>query len=616
MNYLSGNTIRVPGVGLTRDGIPKCLGPLIPYIRDKDSPYHFIVLRLTFTLLSMGRAVKDIPNPDLDAITHPYKGVEGFSLPPLEKEFWKTFGYKASDSVPRRLAWKKFHFTTKSGPNGHALWSWLTDVSLLPDSLRESIKTLGGVKMTSYLDALDKRVITWLAGFFNLKETGKIRKLSYFADKEGKTRVIAILDYFSQSVLKPLHLYLFSFLRKIDQDVTFDQNAFKDKIKDWEVFYSVDLKSATDRFPIKVISQVLRGRLPASYVSAWEDIMIGYPFILENREFKYSVGNPMGAYSSWASFAVAHHFIFFCIAKDLKVPYKTLKYVLLGDDVLIGSADIASKYMEIMKNLGVEISLAKTHISPHFCEFAKQLIYRGKNISPFPISALKNSGKSWDLLTALLVAETRKDWDITSIPKAVSDYFGIMFSRPSRNRKSIELNAKVLYNLINIIRGVLPAGEALTDLCREWGISLPPIRDDIGINIIANIMVELFSNSQPEVGKGKPLGLLAENFLIYLTTPTEVLDEAILMKFHQNPLTDGYGSIEQSYLDLRKLAREIDTVKSGQWPLLLRSMTIPLSDRLFIDRFEDTQTRAISSLAKPLKERFLLLQQYPQLLEF
>lgn len=615
MNYLSGNAIRVPGVGITKDGIPKCLGPLIPYIRQKDSPHHFIVLRFTFTLLSMGRALKDTAKPDYEAITHPYKGVEGYKLPQIQQSFWETFGYKATDSVPRRLYWKKFHFTTKSGPNGHALNSWLTDFNQLPETLRDSIKCLGGPKMESYIDSLDKAVLTWLSRFFSFKESGKFRKLSYFPDKEGKTRVIAILDFFSQSVLKPLHLYLFSFLRKIDQDVTFNQNSFKDKIKDWEVFYSVDLKSATDRFPISVISQVLRGRLPASYVSAWEDIMVGYPFISDDREFKYSVGNPMGAYSSWASFAVAHHFIFFVIAKELNIPYKTLKYVLLGDDVLIGSADIARRYMEIMKNLGVEISLQKTHVSPNFCEFAKQLIYRGENISPFPISSIKNSGKSYDLLTALLVSEREKGWDFVSLPKAVSDFFGIMHSRPSRNRKSIEHNARVLFNLIEIIRGVLPAGQALTDLNQEWGIHLPPIRDDVGLNIIANIMVELFSQSQPEVGKGKPLGLLAENFLLYLTTPTKEIDETVLMKFHQNPLTDGYGSIEQSYLDLRKLAKEIDTVKQGQWPLLLRSMTIPLSDQLFIDRFEDTQTRAISSLAKPLKERMELLTQFPQLLE-
>jgi hypothetical protein len=67
---------------------------------------------------------------------------------------------------------------------------------------------------------------------------------------------------------------------------------------------------------------------------------------------------------------------------------------LLGDDVLIGSADVANLYLDIMKKLGVEISAQKTHISKDFCEFAKQLIYRGENISPFPMSSIKESGKS------------------------------------------------------------------------------------------------------------------------------------------------------------------------------------------------------------------------------
>jgi hypothetical protein len=32
-----------------------------------------------------------------------------------------------------------------------------------------------------------------------------LRKISSFPDKEGKTRTIAIFDYFSQTALKPLH---------------------------------------------------------------------------------------------------------------------------------------------------------------------------------------------------------------------------------------------------------------------------------------------------------------------------------------------------------------------------------------------------------------------------
>lgn len=154
--------------------------------------------------------------------------------------------------------------------------------------------------MTSYISNLEEGApfLSKFFGLFGKVNPGIYRKLTAFADKEGKTRVIAILDFFSQTVLKPLHLYLFNFLRKIDQDCTFDQNSFKNKISGWDIFYSVDLKSATDRFPITLISKVLKGRLPESYVNAWEDIMVGYDFHTKDSTVKYSVGNPMGAYSS------------------------------------------------------------------------------------------------------------------------------------------------------------------------------------------------------------------------------------------------------------------------------------------------------------------------------
>jgi hypothetical protein len=110
------------------------------------------------------------------------------------------------------------------------------------------------------------------------------------------------LDYFSQSVLKPLHSYLFGVLRKIPQDMTFSQGNFKEILKDCEVIYSVDLKSATDRFPIKTLEDILKCKLPSQYVDHWSNIMVGYPFEFtfrgRSREISYAVGNPMGAYSS------------------------------------------------------------------------------------------------------------------------------------------------------------------------------------------------------------------------------------------------------------------------------------------------------------------------------
>jgi len=102
--------------------------------------------------------------------------------------------------------------------------------------------------------------------------------------------------------------------------------------------------------------------------------MIGYPFDVPgtDKKISYAVGNPMGFYSSWASFAVAHHYIFFHISQILGIPFRELKYVILGDDVLIGDSRVGELYMEIIASLGVEISELKTHISPTTLEFAKR----------------------------------------------------------------------------------------------------------------------------------------------------------------------------------------------------------------------------------------------------
>jgi len=101
------------------------------------------------------------------------------------------------------------------------------------------------------------------------KDSGEIRKLVYFPDREDKVRVVAELDYFSQSVLIKLHDFLFSVLKRIPQDRTFSQGDFKNfQEVSLDSIYSVDLKDATDRFPIEIIKSVLKARLPAHYVDS------------------------------------------------------------------------------------------------------------------------------------------------------------------------------------------------------------------------------------------------------------------------------------------------------------------------------------------------------------
>lgn len=99
--------------------------------------------------------------------------------------------------------------------------------------------------------------------------------------------------------------------------------------------------------------------------------------------------------------------VYYC-CKKLGLEWETLPYALLGDDIVIGNAAVGELYIETLNSLGVEVSLPKTHKSCVFYEFAKRLILNGIEISPFPISALKESQKRYYLLVNLLIESVNK----------------------------------------------------------------------------------------------------------------------------------------------------------------------------------------------------------------
>lgn len=116
----------------------------------------------------------------------------------------------------------------------------------------------------------------------------------------------------------------------------------------------------------------------------------------------------MGAYSSWATFAVAHHYVVYHCCQLVGVEWRTAKYCLLGDDILIGDDALAEAYLSVMESIGVEISIPKTHRSSTFGEFAKRLFFKGVEISPFPLSALKESARRYYQLVNLLMEQERR----------------------------------------------------------------------------------------------------------------------------------------------------------------------------------------------------------------
>jgi hypothetical protein len=101
-NYLSGSKERPKGIGLTCDGLPKVLGPLIPEIRKADSATNYVPLLIT--ILMCTRSLKTGKKPDTSTITDTrITGVIRGDWTKYRTSFWRTLGYRPSQKVPRSL---------------------------------------------------------------------------------------------------------------------------------------------------------------------------------------------------------------------------------------------------------------------------------------------------------------------------------------------------------------------------------------------------------------------------------------------------------------------------------------------------------------------------------
>lgn len=65
---------------------------------------------------------------------------------------------------------------------------------------------------------------------------------------------------------------------------------------------------------------------------------------------------------------------------------------MLGDDIVIFDASLADKYLEVMKELGMEINLSKSIVSPKLpvFEFAKRTVWGDDLVSGITYSQINS----------------------------------------------------------------------------------------------------------------------------------------------------------------------------------------------------------------------------------
>jgi len=139
--------------------------------------------------------------------------------------------------------------------------------------------------------------------------SGLVGQLMFKEEAAGKLRIFAMVDFWTQNILQPLHSELFNLLKLIPNDGTFDQDASVkrsiQKSSSSGCAYSFDLSSATDRLPLTIQTDILDMLMPIKIGKAWGNLLTDrdyfipdYGSVIKEGRIRYKVGQPMGALSS------------------------------------------------------------------------------------------------------------------------------------------------------------------------------------------------------------------------------------------------------------------------------------------------------------------------------
>jgi hypothetical protein len=537
-------------IGVTKEGFPTAILFMKEMVDAEDAQS----LRFVLTLLGISRAMKAEGKVNYNSITDPFKG-ERKSLPKgFIDLFVKDFTLPFEDN---KIGVRDFFLNLKSGPlSGPAILLAHQATHYYTGRNLWGLNILMGTEGMRWFKEL----------FLNVKITtrnpAKNRKLHIIHDPELKERVIAIFDYISQIAFEPLSKYLFSVLKTIPQDRTFTQDPFISGKRDGEHFHSLDLSSATDRFPIDLqvdIIDSIEVNSPRPYRGigkAWKALMVNEPFLTpEGKLLHYAVGQPMGARSSWAAFTLSHHAVVQFAAYECgSYPFKD--YILLGDDIVIYDNKVAVKYKEVINSLGVDCSPSKSHESENTYEFAKRWFRNGIEVSPIPLKGFlanwSNPALLFQDILSLVYAGRGPKSVISSLDLGID-----LIKRLGYTRTQIRFYSQMFKDLLFAYRAVLEYPDLhlirnfLADASRNNEYIIP--FDEVTLlkefnrtsSLVVNGMVMSISHTLATYFRR-----FTEGFEEFITTPDSQLKADNLMKIH--PLVYSLFSSVSTFEELNK----------------------------------------------------------------
>jgi hypothetical protein len=374
----------IRGLGGSWNCLPAIFRPLI-----RAGKYREVL-----TALSIFRDLKTEVDFDIDSITRPTKGSE--ILTGKEGEAFKQAMnqlVRAPATVTKRPAlryvarrlWFGFRsnlpilWSSKKGPNGPALGTIERDLRAIIDSgaLKNVSTAWKYFKLPMRLFS-KQGLLPYMGG-----EPCLAARLVAIQDKACKTRVVAIGDYFTQISLAMVHHDFMGRLARLPFDGTKSHRGAAArllKVKGPKV--SIDLKTATDRFPAELQKLVVEASFPG-FSQVWRDLL-NVDFSSPIGDVRYAVGQGMGFLSSWPVFAFTNHALALaasCLTGFTRRGRIIPKHMIVGDDIVFTSTVVANEYARLLDILDVQYTRPQFNSNNSF-EFCKRFILQGRDISP------------------------------------------------------------------------------------------------------------------------------------------------------------------------------------------------------------------------------------------
>jgi hypothetical protein len=317
--------------------------------------------------------------------------------------------------------------------------------------------------------SVDKTGLSWIPRRYQVEwanqyPTFVAGRIGLIQEKGLKARVVAMPGLLLQSILKPLNSFLLNICKSAPWDYTHDQMAgcipAQEALKQGKTVHSVDLSSATDRFPYQWQSLVLSYVAPDYQVIMDSVIKHGLwkMTLPKGREIDYEVGSklisygcgqPMGLNGSFPLFSLTHGLMLLTLQRLVNPNSKEIPFSILGDDVMIWDDELHNAYRKMLYECDIPVSVEKCMSSNTHAEFASRII--------------------------------TKDHVIRGIRMGVTDRSNILSKIDNFTLEAIRLQDPVVR-----------VWAAVTDLLggpgyQQGGIPLDPIRSDYALDVLSRL---------------------------------------------------------------------------------------------------------------------------------